>query len=370
MKDPFYGRTPYKLMIIRLNDLTSLLHTLPVLRALKRRYPKTKISWLVDQRYLPLIENIDELDEVIGFDWTTFSDKIGTLHGFWEAVGMVKDLIRHLREMLLVGSFTFTSQLRYSLLAFFSGARVRIGVKPGGFLNWALLNRRMKISVKRHNIERNLSVMGSIHADLTPVRLTLPLSFTYYEKGAALRKALELEGGSYVVLIPVSSTPIKQWHAAGFAELAERIEREQDLTPVLAWDAEENEQAKPFRDALTGKAKIVGPLELGILANLFEHAAYVVGPDTGPLHLASTMGAPVVGIYGPTDPKISGPYWKPYRIVQLDPECKRRCYSLAELPEGKCRCMDNLEAEKVFAACSDLWNSFQEENPLSASKTA
>ena len=103
---------------------------------------------------------------------------------------------------------------------------------------------------------------------------------------------------------------------------------------------------------------LAGRLSLGGLAALFRRARLVIAIDSGPLHLAAMLGAPVVGLYGPADPVEFGPWGAPdrRRIVRTQLPCSP-CRTLVDPPCGRAaepRCVTEISVEAVLAAAAEL----------------
>lgn len=355
MKDPFFGRIPYNIMLVRMSSLGDILHALPVVRALKNKYPSTRLSWLVDERYASLLDGMDSIDRVVYFKRSEVTRKLSTLQGFWRAVGIIISLIKTIRKINLVAAITFQSTLRSSLFAFFSAARVRIAFNRWAKGSWFCHNHHVSVKKNQHVILQNLSLIKVTGADLTPHRTPLALKKHDREPVEYFLSEKKIDPQRMVVFCPATSRPIKQWRADAWAALGDRLANEQDVIPVIGWgDENEKKMAEEISGRMESKNHLSPNLTLRESAALLEAARYVVAPDTGPLHLAAAMGTPVVGLYGPTDPKTRGPFWEPNRIIQHDPDCDRKCYRKRRKSGASCRCLESLSVEKVFNGCESL----------------
>jgi ADP-heptose:LPS heptosyltransferase len=120
--------------------------------------------------------------------------------------------------------------------------------------------------------------------------------------------------GKYVVLNPGAAWPNKRWPAERFGALAAALFDRSGLRSFVTWGPSEQELADAVCRASSGAAQPAPPTSIADLAVMMRDAALVVAGDTGPLHIAAAMGAPLVGLYGPTWPERNGP-WHPDDVV-------------------------------------------------------
>jgi len=167
------------------------------------------------------------------------------------------------------------------------------------------------------------------------------------------------------VLVPgASNGAAKRWPSAHWSALADWLHDERGLRIVLSGTAAERELARAVARGMRAPSdNLAGETTLDELAQLLAGAAVVVAGDTGPLHLAAALGAPVVGIYGPTDPANSGPRVERSAVVRLGLSCSP-CYDLrspadCKLPDRSMPCMWGITPERVYAAVDRLFDRTQ-----------
>lgn len=354
MKDPMLGRRPYNALIVRMSDLTDILHGLPAYRALAKRYPRTRFYWLVDTPYTELLRGLPGLVEPIRFERPELTRELKTLERFWEAWIRLWAFIRFLRAYCLVLAVVLQPRLRASFFAWASGARVITGFRrlaQGGFL---LLTHRQKVSKKQHAIVQNVRALESFEVERAPERQPIVLSEDEHEQARAFLVEHGLKPGAFVAIHPGSSHACKRWSIEGYAALADRLNEAGETPAVLSFCEGEEELARQVAAQMRSRVVLFNGGDLRKLAALFTQAALVVAPDTGPLHLACAQGAPVVGLYGPTDESLRGPFWEPYRVVRTRPHCGAFCRWRHRHDSEPCPCMRQLPLEPVAAACREL----------------
>jgi lipopolysaccharide heptosyltransferase I len=183
----------------------------------------------------------------------------------------------------------FQGLIKSALLARASGARERFGFaaefireKPAAWL----VNRRVTIDPTKHVVEWNLQLARALEPSLQMPRV----DFSAFASPTAAPPR--------IVLIPAAGRRDKQWLVQRFRDLARHVGKE----ALVVWGPGERSLA----EAVEGE--LAPPTNLRQLARLLRDARLVIGGDTGPLHLAAALGTPVVGLYGPTNPKRNGPY--------------------------------------------------------------
>jgi ADP-heptose:LPS heptosyltransferase len=156
---------------------------------------------------------------------------------------------------------------------------------------------------------------------------------------------------------------VKLWETGSWVQVADELIHASGVHVVLTGSESERMQVEEIRVRMQQPAlTLIGELDLGKLAALLAQANLVLGVDNGPLHLATAQGTPTVRLYGPTDPRVFGPWGDPklHRIVQAKQPCAgcpvlpcgRLDWSAAELPNHPC--VRSLSVEEVLAAAGGL----------------
>jgi ADP-heptose:LPS heptosyltransferase len=250
------------------------------------------------------------------------------------------------------------------MLAWLSGAPRRVGYWTGG--GGALLTRAEAFDPAAHvsaNARRLVGIAsghGGTAGDAAAVALAARLAVP----ADAVARAAALLGGlarPWVGVHVGGGRPSKQWHLDRFAEVALRLARERGATIVLTGSAAD----RPMTDAVAARlppdhvrvVNAAGVLDLVGLAGLLASLDLLVTGDTGPMHLAAAVGAPVVALFGPADPRRYGPLAARQRVIRVDLPCSP-CGQV-RLPPERCRgripdCMDGITADAVSLAAANL----------------
>jgi len=292
-----------RFLIVRLGSLGDIVHTLPAAAALRDTFPDARIDWIVESQWRAIVEGNRDLNDVILLDrGRTFS-----------ALGTVKSL----RNANYARALDFQSLYKSVLIAFASGARERLGfdreyAREG--LATILYTRRIH-PTGAHKVEHNLSLAVAAGASNPDVpRFTLPVSSE--AEDWAQRKLRELDVGEFCVLSPGGGWRSKCWPAERYGALQREITNRYGWQGIISFGPGEELLAREAVKAAVPREPIALAMDLSQLMAVLRRAKLVVAADTGPLHLASALGVPVVGLYGPTDPARNGPYGKPSIVVR------------------------------------------------------
>jgi len=321
-----------RILVIRLGAVGDVVRTLPAVSALRTGYPAARIEWLVEPASASLLRAQPWVDAVRVLprpDWTAHARALrwGTLaREMWR-------FLRALRAERFDLVVDFHSILKTGLPSRASGAPVRVGyARPYGREGaWLAANERARLSAPRcSRFERNAALLAflGLRAPGHPEPLRLAP-----ESVARMDRALG-DAPPAPVLHPGTSdgTPHKRWTHEGYAHVARGLA---ETCGVPAWVT-----AGPARDDRTLADAIVRAADgaarpapatpsLPDLAALFARSLLYVGSDTGPMHVASLVGIPVVQLLGPTDPVENAPWpGTPSRSVRVGvacSPCRRGC---------------------------------------------
>jgi heptosyltransferase-1 len=256
-----------------------IIHALPAVASLKHSFPGSHLTWIVEPKWAPLLEENPFIDRLV----LLRRDSPAGLFESW----------RSLREGRYDFAVDFQGLIKSALVA--SAARPN---RIFGFHHTqvreriaALFYSNKTLSRSAHVVDRNLDLAAAAGA-AAPLR-TFPLP--------AGRAEGDLPAGDFVLASPLAGWRAKQWPIEHYRALGERLRLELGIPLVL--DGPPG-AALPHSSGLPG------------LIHATRRAAAVVGVDSGPLHLAAALGKPGVAIYGPTDPARNGPYGGSLRVLR------------------------------------------------------
>ena len=354
---PPKGRPP-RLLIVRLSALGDVLHALPVLSALRNRFPEARIDWVVEDRAADLLRGRKDLDRVVAFPRQRLSTALRGLPHPLELARVGRSFVRELRAGDYDVALDLQGNLKSGAVLRASGATLRFGLdRPAAREGSHFFSQRRALppTDRPHRVQRNLALASALLGeDLPYVSPGFPTAATDRAAADRLRTTAGLNG-DYVVLHPGTSEfgAFKRWPAERFGALARKLGADGRSVIVTSGPGEQ-ELVQRVVEGSGGRAQALPTPSLLVLAEVIRGAAGFVSGDTGPLHLAALLGTPLLGLFGPKDPEIYGPYGRRVDgtaglldvLTREDVACRpcrlRRC--------GDPLCMNTLEPERVYAA--------------------
>jgi lipopolysaccharide heptosyltransferase I len=287
-----------RVALIKPSALGDIVHALPVLSALRVRFPRAHITWIVNEAYEPLLEGHPDLDATLAFD------RNGGASDFVRFLGRIRrqrfDLVIDLQGLL-----------RSGLMAWLSGARRRIGLfsaREGA--RWAYTDVLAALGGKGqgdfHAVDRYWLVAEALGVGNLPKQFVVPIqerdrTWTLDRLSGWQRPWLMMNLGT--------RWETKRWPVRHFVELARRSTAKVGGSIILVGSEGEARLAGAFVQELPQQTlNLTGATTLGQLAAVLEQAELMVSNDSGPLHLAAALGRPVVAPFTCTSPVRTGPY--------------------------------------------------------------
>lgn len=335
-----------RILIVNVNWIGDVLFSTPAIRAIRKRYPGAYIACMVVPRCRQALELNPHLDELIIYDEKKE----------YKGLGGKLRLISALKARRFETVFLFHRSLTRTLMVALSGIKERVGIynPKRGFL---LTKKVEPQESDAHKVEQFLNIVKI--NNIPPSGKNMEL-FISEEDEAFAREYLRLQGVKedrpVIVLNPGGNWNLKRWPDENFARLGDRL-AELFGAQILITGAEKDIE---LGDAIAGMMKhkpavACGKTTLRQLAAILKRADLVVSNDSGPMHIAVSQGAKTIALFGPTDPKVTGPYGEGKYIVIQKPsaksDCKVPCYNL------RCEnnvCMKAISVEDVVKEAAKM----------------
>jgi heptosyltransferase I len=345
-----------RILIIKLSALGDVIHTVPVLHKLRRRYPAARIDWLTSPPIAELLRPhpaISNIIEIARNDWWVPSR--------WSSLAAMNyDLVVDMHGQLRTALLTLAT--RAPVRIGFDRPRARVwkassrvlprqarrhawkGAREGSWL--AYTNHMPVPTLEAHAVDRYLRIGPMLGCDREPADFSLTIAPEAKARVQALRDRHRL-GDKLLTIAPGTIWETKHWRAEGFAKTARHF-MAQGFSVALIGSAREVGACATVANAAPGAVNFAGQTSLPELAALIERSTICLTNDSGPMHLAVALARPVVSIFGPTDPIWIGPYGRPHAVLQAPLPCAP-CY-LRVL--SRCRydhaCMQQVSAAAVM----------------------
>jgi heptosyltransferase I len=349
-------KKPEKILIIRLSAIGDVVHVLPALRLLRSNFPESKIAWLVEDKASDILTGHPDIDDVIIFPrkkWQRTILKINkTLNTLSDIISFYKRLRGEHYDLII----DFQGNLKSGIMNLITGSGKKVGFGKGYCKELNYLTTQYQAfppEKKMHRIDKNLFLLKELGIENGFQRPKLPV-FNPDRKYISKFITTGINSSLPIIIIHPGTSKFgsyKQWPPLNYALLADMILDTYEANVVFTWGPYEFGAVKEIVEKMKHKAiPACETRSIKQLIELIKRASLFIGGDTGPLHIASILDIPVVGIYGPKDPEIYGPYNGKAIVIKKDVPCspcrKRTC--------GDTICMSSILPEDVFLGVSKL----------------
>lgn len=317
-----------RILIVKLSSIGDVVHALPTLDAIRRALPHAEISWVVERRAAEILQDNSSLDRLIEVDTKALrrASRLG------ETLLVARQQLRRLRAQPFDVALDLQGLIKSALLTRLAGAERRCGFAREALREPAsrfLLTETYRVPARAHVIARNLALAAqalAIDVPTDPEEYRFPITIAPEHEREAT-SLVAATGDRFAILNPGGGWPTKLWSAERFGELADALWRRLALPSIITYGPGEVELAQRAANACrTGAVRIASPSLKGFYA-LARRASIYVGGDTGPTHLAVAAGAPVVGLFGPTEWWRNGsPRVADICVERTDIGCRENCH--------------------------------------------
>ena len=347
-------------VFIKLAGLGDLLMLTPALRAYKNTHPEENIIFVIGDSTKDVLKNNPSIDHLIPVDdFALFSGSI------WEKSREAINLIAIIKEFKTDKVFVFHRDWRWNLLVFLSGVKERHGFKRD--LRGLFLTHAADTGSKEHQIYSFFKVLG-IPLPSEKEGLLLDIFPTPEEADRINNLMSTLPSGDIIAIAPGGAAntreqvPLKRWPLEHYRELIRRLLKHGFLIFLIG-----GKDDHIFTTSLTNAFSMVkgkqlldlsGRYSLGESGALLKKCRLMVTHDSGPMHIASAAGIPVLSVFGPTEPEETKPlnagsyfFWRGDKL-----SCAP-CYNHGKFPDCKTAvCMEGVSADEVYEKVIEVVN--------------
>lgn len=330
-----------RILIVKPSSLGDIVHSLPVLRALRKLFPEAHIGWLVKEVWKEILTENPLLDEIIVLN---------------KGPGGFVSAIRNVRNSRFDTIIDLQGLFRSGAISLFSGADERLGFENAREFAHLFYNKKIKLPDKQlHAVNRYLLAIDVIAGDevLKQSQETAPDFPLYITTDDAewarefLKKNDLSEITPLIAINPSARWLKKRWPVQLFAELINRLIQELKAGIILLGSREDIPVAEEISSLVHGRLTIAaGTTSLKTLTALLDRVDVLITNDSGPMHIAAALGKPVTALFGPTDPVLTGPYGKNHTVIKKDMECspcfRKPCKHKRPL------CMESITVDEVM----------------------
>jgi len=338
-----------RVLVVRMGALGDIVHALPVLAAFRTGRPDVRVDWLVDARYAGVLELVDGLARLVVV--RAKDDAADERAVRFAGVAGMGRALAFLRRQAYAAAIDLQGLIKSAVFARGSGAARVLGFERRALREEAAaLCYREQVAVddRGHVVHKNLAMLAPL--GVASAGVTFPWTTLRSPVTEALTATAPVTAaGGFVLLNPGAAWENKRWPVEHFGALARGLHERHGLPSVVTWGPGEQARADAVVAQAGGHALVSPPTALADVLALARAARLCVSGDTGPLHLAASVGTPVVGLFGPTRPERNGPWLAADEAVSRAGECV--CFHKRQCLKGQA-CIDRIGVAEVLDACT------------------
>jgi heptosyltransferase I len=333
-----------KILLIKLSAVGDVIHTIPVLNKLRRRYPMAQLDWLVTPAIAELLRHHSAITNVIEFEREAWS-RPWRLAPFASYARLAAKLRATAYDLVV----DMHGQFRTAALTLATGAPARVGFDRPRASVWDASPRKFSEQARKHAwqgaregswvaythhipvptldlhaVDRYLNVGPILGLDQEPADFAFPIPQSATSRVETLLAQHGANRADIVIMAPGTIWETKHWDSGEFAKVAGHF-LAKGFAVILIGSKRERVVCEEVAALAPGAIDLAGMTVLTELAELIRRSAISITNDSGPMHLAVALDRPVVSIFGPTDPVWIGPYRRPNAALHADLECSP-CY--------------------------------------------
>lgn len=315
-----------KILIVKLRGIGDVVLSTAAIKNLRKYFPDARIDLLTEKPSAELMKHTGFIDDILIFN------RKSTL----ERINLAYKIKKEKYDIV----FDFFSNPSTAQLTFASGAKFRAGFPYKG--------RRYAYNLfgpverdKYHAAELHLEFLRMLNIPVTDSEISIGLSDKAIQFAVDFIDKTDLKGEKILGISPSGGWQSKKCEAEKFAEFASSIFDRFDFKGLIVWGPGDKEDADKINDILGKNAVIAPPTGIGQMAALLKQTTAVIANDSGPMHITTALGVPVLSLHGPTNPFMQGPFGDKHGFVRLDEldciecnllECNRNHECFLELP--------------------------------------
>jgi heptosyltransferase I len=334
-----------KILILKPSSLGDVIHALPVLRLLKLHFRDAEIFWWIDSSLAHLIEGDPDLTGIVRFErkrWGKPQHWPEMLRSIRSLRAQKFDLVVDLQCLLRSGAFAWLANGK----KLFGLDEVREGAR--GFYDFAA----PRASFHTHAVDWYLSV-------LPPLGVPVHKNFTWLPErpavAADVKRKWFSENSKLILLQPGARWLNKRWPVGHFATLVRELAKK---FPDARFGVLGGREDAPLGDTISAAVpekvlNLCGATTLPEMIELIRLCDLLVTNDTGPMHVAAALGRPLVALFGPTEPRRTGPYGQLENVLRLDLPCSPCLKSRCAIVETD-KCLRDLSPARVLSKVEKL----------------
>ncbi len=299
---PLFSSAPKSVCFLRLSAIGDVCHAVSAIQALQKQWPETKVTWIIGKVEAQLLQGLENVELIV------FDKKAGWagIKSVWRAIkGRNFDVLVHMQLALRASIVTLGIKAKYKVG--FNRKRAKEG-------QWLFTNKKIPDTHSQHVLDSFFSFIEYLGVPKSKPEWHLPISESDHQFAIQT-----LQGKPTIVICPAASKDERNWLNERYALFADWVIKKGYQVAICGSPAErEIVLADAIQSHMQHQAiNLVGKTSLKQLTAVLNAAEVVLAPDSGPAHLATTQGTPVIGLYGHSNPKRTGPYNSQEYVVSV-----------------------------------------------------
>ncbi len=332
-----------KILIVNVNWIGDVLFSTPFVKAVRQAYPDSYIACLLHPRCKEILDGNPRLDEIIIYD------EEGRHRNLFGKFGLIMELRKKKFDTAFILHRSFTK----ALITLLAGIKERIGYSTKN--RAGLLTEIVEAPAEDiHKVEYflNIARFAGIETPDTSYEFFIKDIDRGIAKEMLVKKGVK-SGDVIISICPGGNWDPKRWPKENFAALSDSLAEKFGARIVITGAKKDAILAGDIERLMKNKpVNIAGETNLKQLGAIFENSALVVANDTGSMHLAVAVGAKVIALFGPTAPRLTGPYGKGnYIVVSNNDRCEVPCYDVTCVDNS---CMKAISVESMLKAAEAM----------------
>ncbi len=303
MTPPGSAGVPGNICVVMMSAVGDAVHVLPVINALKRVNPQTRITWVLQPGPATLVRGHRSVDDIVVFDRSRGMKAFADVRE--ELSKRRFDLVINLQVYFKAG--IVTAMTRAPVKLGFDSARARD-------MNWLFTNRKIPPHPVQHVQDQYFEFLDALGVAPEPIEWDLGPWPSERQWQSEFVSQIRRPIASIVV---ATSKPEKDWLPERWAEVSDALAHDFGMQVVLVGGRSDRELAAERIVMDRAKTKPRSELGSGLrkLVSILDASALVLSPDTGPLHMTVALNRPVISLMGYTNPKRTGPYRRFHDLI-------------------------------------------------------
>jgi lipopolysaccharide heptosyltransferase II len=326
-----------KILIIKLRGIGDVVLSTIVIDNLRKDFPNAHVDYLVEKPSEPGLLGLKEINNVLLFE----------RNSFWKKVSLIFQ-IRKIKYDLVLDFFSNPST---ALITYLSGAKYRVGFPYRG-RKYAYNLFGPEERGKYHSAQLHLETLKLLGLNYSYKELHYFINLSALHVAEKYLNKNFIENNFVIGICPTGGWASKKCDPEKFAEIANALMDKFNAKIFIIWGKSDEEDAFKIHSLLGEKSFIAPETTIQELAAMISRCKILIANDSGPMHIATAVGTPVLGLFGPTNPYTHGPFGEKNDWIRLDDLDCIEC-NLLECPKNH-ECFKNIPVGLVIDKVSNL----------------